>query len=82
MISSSSTADKKKEVRSYPKIMKGKGYTVLFTKNCRGTVIHKDAATFGKVLAVGDYCTDWCMKDFKETDDTIRLCSKEKGVLL
>ena len=78
MISSSSTADKKKEARSFPKLMKGGGYTVLFLNTCCGTVIHKGKTTTGKVYTVGEYTTDWNMSFFKDTDDAITLCSKEK----
>ena len=78
MIASSSTGDKKKDARSFPKLMKSKGYTVLFVKKSCGTVVHKAATTIGNVYTVGDNSTEWNMSQFQDTDDIITLCSKEK----
>ena len=78
MVSSSSTSDNEKE-KAFPKIMKCNGYTVLFSKRKRGTVIHKDKVTFGKQYTVSDFAIDWPMEHFKDTDDVITLCSSEVG---
>lgn len=78
MIASSSTGDKKTKARSFPKLMKSKGYTVLFVSKGQGTVIHKSELTIGNIHMVGDYIPDWIMSQFEDTDDTITLCSKEK----
>ena len=76
MIASSSTTDKKK-VRDFPKIMKGNGYTILFSASERGTIIHKDKVTLGKGYPVGEHSNGWGMEHFKDTDVKITLCSKQ-----
>lgn len=80
MVASSSTGDKKKKARSFPKIMKSKGYTVLFLKSGCGTVVHKTSLTVGQISTVGEARTDWLMSPFEDTDDIITLCSKEKSL--
>ena len=78
MVASSSTGDivnKKKKANAFPKLMKSlTGTTILFDEYGEGVVVHK-----GKLVgeyAVGHYSTDWDMSVFKETDETITLCSK------
>ena len=76
MVASSSTSGKK--ARAFPKLMKDKGYTVLFDREGEGTVVHKGKLTIGKVYTVCEYRSDWNMAPFEDTDDIITLCSKEK----
>lgn len=78
MIASSSTGDKIKKKRSYPKLMRSDSLVVLFTKEGVGTVVHKHRLN-NKLYTVGDHVSCWMMENFQETDEVITLCSKEKS---
>ena len=65
----------KKKPKSFPKIMKNEMYVVLFTHSHRGTVVHKLA--LGWAFTVGYHTSEWDMTNFKDTDETVTLCSAE-----
>ena len=75
MIKTECIVSKMKSPRSFPKVMKSRINTVLFTKSGIGTVIHKSKLE-GRDM-VGDHSTDWEMAGFKDTDDKITITSKE-----
>ena len=66
----------KKKPKSFPKLMKNSMYVVLFTKEGCGTIVHK--MELGGAHTVGNHHTDWSMKHFKDTDETVTLCSAEQ----
>ena len=66
-----------KTPKSFPKLMKNKMYVVLFSHMNRGTVVHK--LSLGGSYTVGYHTAEWGMTDFKDTDETVTLCSAEQG---
>ena len=65
----------KKKPKSFPKLMKTEQYVVLFSHKYRGTVVHKLA--LGGQFTVGFHSSDWDITHFKDTDETVTLCSAE-----
>ena len=65
----------KKKPKSFPKLMRNDLYVVLFSHSNRGTVVHK--LKLGGQFTVGFHTPEWDMTNFKDTDETITLCSAE-----
>ncbi len=63
--------------KSFPKLMKNKMYVILFTNMSTGTVVHKLA--LGGAFTVGYHTAEWNEVGFKDTDETVTLCSAEQG---
>lgn len=73
MIGTSSTGNDTPKV--FPKLMTDGVHVVLFTKEKRGTIVHKKKCVGTRF--VGDCKSNWVMHTFRDTDEIITLCSKE-----
>ena len=67
----------KKKPKSFPKLMKSSTCVVLFTHSNKGTVVHK--LKLDGAYIVGYHTAEWDMSRFKDTDETVTLCSAEQG---